>query len=80
MIAGGLAMLGALVGHAVTENATGAGAGAGAGLGIAILMYKYLQPNQDQSHLLQHYTQSLNEQKFESSDDYRSMRSNFLPI
>jgi hypothetical protein len=40
VIAGGLAMLGALVGHTVTENATGAGAGAGAGLGTAILMYK----------------------------------------
>lgn len=44
IIAGGLAAMGALVGHAVTDNASGAGLGAGAGLAIALLTYKYFNP------------------------------------
>jgi len=79
VIAGGLAALGALIGHAVTDNATGAGVGAGAALGIAILMYKYLQPGQDHSHLMQNFAQSLNKQQLGSTDAYRSLQSNFLP-
>ncbi|PKD43708.1 hypothetical protein [Rhodohalobacter barkolensis] len=44
VIAGGLGALGALVGHAVTDNASGAGIGAGTGLTIALLVYKYFKP------------------------------------
>lgn len=47
VIAGGLAALGALIGHAVTDKASGAGAGVGAGMGLAIalLVYKYANPS-----------------------------------
>lgn len=45
IIAGGLAAMGALVGHAVTGNASGAGLGDGAGLAIALLTYKYFNPS-----------------------------------
>jgi len=38
-------LLGAIIGHAVTNNAAGAGVGAGAGLGITLLMYKYFNPD-----------------------------------
>ncbi len=47
IIAGGLAALGALVGHAVTDKATGAGVGAGTGLAIALLVYKNFNPSID---------------------------------
>lgn len=40
-------LLGAITGHAVSNNATGAGIGALSALGIAILMYKYVNPNND---------------------------------
>ena len=39
-----IAMLGAITGHAVSNNAAGAGIGAMAGFGIAIYMYKYSKP------------------------------------
>lgn len=45
VIAGGLAALGALVGHAVSEKASGAGVGAGMGLAIALLVYNYPNPS-----------------------------------
>ncbi|MEX0597658.1 MAG: hypothetical protein WD512_14290 [Candidatus Paceibacterota bacterium] len=44
IIAGGLAAMGAIIGHAVTDNASGAGLGAGAGLAIALVTYKYFNP------------------------------------
>lgn len=44
VIAGGLSALGALIGHAVTDKASGAGVGAGMGLAIALLVYKYSNP------------------------------------
>jgi hypothetical protein len=44
VIAGGLAALGALVGHAVTDNASGAGIGAGTGLAVALLVYRHFNP------------------------------------
>ena len=47
IIAGGLAALGALVGHAVTDKATGAGVGASTGLAIALLVYKNFNPSID---------------------------------
>lgn len=78
VIAGGLAALGALVGHAVSDNATGAGVGAGAALGIAILMYKYLQPGQNHSQLMHNFAQSLNEEQPETSDTSRFLQSNCL--
>ena len=40
-----IAMLGAITGHAVSNNATGAGIGTIAGFGIALYMYKYSRPN-----------------------------------
>ena len=45
VIAGGLAALGALVGHAVSDKASGAGVGAGMGLAIALLVYNYSNPS-----------------------------------
>jgi hypothetical protein len=45
IIAGGLTALGAIVGHAVTDNASGAGIGAGTGLAITLLVYKYFNPS-----------------------------------
>lgn len=47
VVAGGLAALGALVGHAVTDNAAGAGVGAGTGLAVALLVYNYFNPSMD---------------------------------
>jgi len=41
VITGSLVALGAIVGHAVTEKASGAGVGASTGLAIALLAYKY---------------------------------------
>jgi len=38
------ALLGAITGHAVSNNATGAGIGAFSGLAVAILMFKYVNP------------------------------------
>lgn len=48
IIAGGLTALGAIIGHSVTEKASGAGIGAGAGLAISILSYKYSKPSMNQ--------------------------------
>lgn len=45
IITGGLTALGAIVGHAVTDNASGAGIGAGTGLAITLLVYKYFNPS-----------------------------------
>jgi hypothetical protein len=45
-----LAMFGAITGHAVSNNATGAGIGAMAGFGLAIYMYKYFNPNNNLSY------------------------------
>lgn len=39
-----LAMLGAITGHAISNNAAGASIGAGTGLGIALLIYRYFNP------------------------------------
>jgi hypothetical protein len=44
------ALLGAITGHAVSNNATGAGIGAFSGLGIAILMFKYVNPYNDSGY------------------------------
>lgn len=40
-----LAMLGAITGHAISNNAAGASIGAGTGLGIALLIYRYFNPD-----------------------------------
>ena len=45
VIAGGLAALGALVGHAVSDKASGAAVGAGTGMDIALLVYNYSNPS-----------------------------------
>lgn len=45
VIAGGLGALGALVGHAVTDKASGAGVGADMGLVIALIVYYYCNPS-----------------------------------
>ena len=44
------ALLGAITGHAVSNNATGAGIGAFSGLGVAILMFKYVNPCNELSY------------------------------
>lgn len=77
VIAGLITMLGAITGHAVTDNSTGAGIGAGAALGITILMYKYMNPNKNHIHL-QNVIESLNENQYKSST-INTNRSFFLP-
>lgn len=71
-----IAMLGAITGHAVSNNSTGAGVGAMAGFGIALYMYKYSKPFTDFSHqsavaqstknhiLLKGYAESSNQSGF----------------
>lgn len=61
VIASGIAGLGAIIGHLITNNATGAGVGAGAGLSVAIFIYQQYHNNEkriysDNSQLkLDHY-------------------------
>lgn len=72
------ALLGAITGHAVTNNATGAGVGAGAGLGITLLMYKYFNPddNVDRQTALQ---REFAKQRLINSFSNRNNQSSFLP-
>ena len=71
-------LLGAITGHAVTNNATGAGVGAGAGLGITLLMYKYFNPddNVNQQPALQ---QEFAKERLINSFSNRNNQSGFLP-
>jgi hypothetical protein len=68
-------MLGAITGHAVSNNATGAGIGAMAGFGIALYMYS--KPFTDLSHqpLLDHST---NNYLLMKSNSGKSNQSGFL--
>lgn len=72
------ALLGAITGHAVANNAAGAGVGAGAGLGITLLMYKYFNPDDNgiQQPALQ---QEFAKQRLINSFSNRSNQSSFLP-
>lgn len=72
------ALLGAITGHAVTDNAVGASVGACSGLGIALFMYKYFNPydNLNQQPPLQ---QKFAKQKVINSFSNRSNQSGFLP-
>lgn len=73
-----IAMLGAITGHAVSNNTTGAGIGAMAGFGIAIYMYKYSKSFTDLSrHPL--LAQSTNNYMFLKSNSEKSNQSGFLP-
>ena len=71
-----IAMLGAITGHAVSNNATGAGVGAIAGFGIALYMYKYSKPFTDLSSqpLL---AQSTNNYMLLKSNSDKSTQSGF---
>lgn len=71
-------LLGAITGHAVTNNTAGAGVGAGAGLGITLLMYKYFNPddNGNQQPVLQ---QEFAKQRVINSFSTRNNQSGFLP-
>ncbi len=74
-----IAMLGAITGHAVSNNATGAGVGAIAGFGIALYMYQYSNPyinlnyqpalaqSTDSYNLLKQYSDSPNQSGFLSN-------------
>jgi hypothetical protein len=71
-------LLGAITGHAVTNNAAGAGVGAGAGLGITLLMYKYFNPDNDVKQ--QPYLQpEVAKQRVINSSTNGSNQSGFLP-
>ena len=61
VIAALLGMMGAITGHAVTDNAVGAGVGARTGIGVAMLIYKYLEPNPPQANQLAGASKLLNE-------------------
>lgn len=78
VIAGLITMLGAITGHAVTDNSTGAGIGAGAALGITILMYKYLNPNENHSNQIRNGTNSLIENQFKTPI-FNTKQSVFMP-
>lgn len=72
-----IAMLGAITGHAVSNNSTGAGIGAMAGFGIAIYMYKYSKPvNINYQPAL---TQSVNNRMLLKGYSESSNQSGFLP-
>lgn len=71
-------LLGAITGHAVTDNAIGAGVGAGAGLGVTLLMYKYFNPNDNLNQQpLPH--QEIAKQRDIDSFSKSSKQSGFLP-
>jgi hypothetical protein len=72
------ALLGAITGHAVSNNATGAGIGALSGLGIAILMYKYINPYNDLSYP-QALMQEVYNQKVITTPAQVANQSGFLP-
>ena len=71
-------MLGAITGHAVSNNATGAGIGALAGFGIALYMYRYSKPFTDlnSNPLL---AQSTNNYDLLKNYSDLSTQSGFLP-
>jgi len=73
-----IAMLGAITGHAVSNNATGAGIGAMAGFGIALYMYKYSNPNNSLSSQPA-LTPSTNSYSLLKSYANPSTQSGFLP-
>ncbi|MFH5834261.1 glycine zipper family protein [Halalkalibaculum sp. DA384] len=73
-----IAMLGAITGHAVSNNSTGAGIGAMAGFGIALYMYKYSNPNNSLSSQPA-LTPSTNSYNLLKSYSDLSTQSGFLP-
>jgi len=73
-----IAMLGAITGHAVSNNATGAGIGAMAGFGIALYMYKYSKP-WDNLSSQPGLTQSTNGYNLPKNYSNLSTHSGFLP-
>ncbi len=66
-----IAMLGAITGHAVSNNSTGAGIGAMAGFGIALYMYKYSKPFTDLGH------QALLAQSIDSFNSLKPYKGHF---
>jgi|GEM_PF-1167186 len=73
-----IAMLGAITGHAVSNNTTGAGVGAIAGFGIALYMYKYSKPFNNFSYQPA-LTQSVDNQMLLKEYSESSNQSGFLP-
>ncbi|WP_441001146.1 glycine zipper family protein [Fodinibius sp. SL11] len=73
-----IAMLGAITGHAVSNNTTGAGVGAMAGFGIALYMYKYSKPVNNFSYQPA-LAQSVNNQMLLKGYSESSNQSGFLP-
>ena len=73
-----IAMLGAITGHAVSNNSTGAGIGAMAGFGIALYMYKYSKSVNNFSYQPV-LTQSVNNQMLLKGYSENSYQSGFLP-
>jgi hypothetical protein len=72
------ALLGAITGHAVSNNAAGAGIGAFSGLGITILMFKYINPYNDSGYppALMH---EMYKQKGINTPTQSANQSGFLP-
>jgi len=75
-----LAMLGAITGHAISNNAAGASIGVGTGLGIALLIYRYFNPNGEMVNqtLISTPTESRNNM-LNSAVSPRISQSGFLP-
>jgi hypothetical protein len=71
-------LLGAITGHAVSNNATGAGIGAFTGLGIVILMYKYVNPYNNSGYPSALIQEVYNQTVLNSSTQ-TTTQSGFLP-
>jgi len=75
-----LAMLGAITGHAITNNTAGASIGAGTGLGIALLIYRYFNPNGEMvNQALLSTSTELHNNTLKSALAARNTQSGFLP-
>lgn len=73
-----IAMLGAITGHAISNNATGAGLGAGTGLGIAFLVYKYFN-TYNHFNYQPVFPQEMLNQKIINTPTNKVNQSGFLP-